>query len=191
MSSASINCLKAVISRNVSNSSTTKSRSFRIGATWSRSHNGVSANENEKIYDMNEISLKWITFSRTHTMGFCFVGLLTVTMLFCVGNRCVQCVINIWAILKGGKSNTLIDKVLVLETSSTNTHTQTRQASLFFSVHLKSKQTAVDSFSFCVCCNMVESGLDTISSSRLWLVYACMQFIVYGPDCVFVSFWCH
>lgn len=42
VSSASITCLKAVMSRNVNKSNTTKSRSLRIGATWSRSHNGVS-----------------------------------------------------------------------------------------------------------------------------------------------------
>lgn len=46
LSSASITCLKWVISRNVSSNSTTKSRSLRIGATWSRSHNGVSAKWN-------------------------------------------------------------------------------------------------------------------------------------------------
>lgn len=42
VSSDSIGCFNAVISRNVNNSSTTKSLSFRTGATWSISHSGVS-----------------------------------------------------------------------------------------------------------------------------------------------------
>lgn len=42
LSSLSMGCLSAVISRKVNKNNTTKSPSFRIGATWSRSHNGVS-----------------------------------------------------------------------------------------------------------------------------------------------------
>lgn len=50
VSSASIICLKAVISRNVSSIKTTKSPSFRIGATWSRSHSGVSVNTTKHMH---------------------------------------------------------------------------------------------------------------------------------------------
>lgn len=42
LSSVSMGCFSAVMSRNVNRNSTTKSRSFRMGATCNNSHNGVS-----------------------------------------------------------------------------------------------------------------------------------------------------
>lgn len=64
----------------------------------------------------------------------------------------------------------LIDKVLMLQTSSSKqpTHTNTFKPKsdepLFLYKHTEFKQTAVDSFYFYICCK-VESGLDRISSS--------------------------
>lgn len=49
VSSLSIGCFNAVISRNVSKNSTTKSLSLRMGATCSSSHSGVSVNGNGLI----------------------------------------------------------------------------------------------------------------------------------------------
>ena len=43
LSSDSIGCFRAVMSLKVSRNSTTRSRSFFMGAIWSSSHNGVSA----------------------------------------------------------------------------------------------------------------------------------------------------
>lgn len=69
VSSASINCLKAVMSRNVNKSNTTKSRSLRIGATWSRSHNGVSGLEKKTKKRKKQHLCEWLTvfiFSEIH-----------------------------------------------------------------------------------------------------------------------------
>lgn len=49
VSSLSIGCFSAVMSRNVSRNSTTKSRSFLMGATCSNSHSGVSVKRKTKL----------------------------------------------------------------------------------------------------------------------------------------------
>lgn len=48
LSSVSMGCFRAVMSRNVSRNSTTKSRSFFIGAICNSSHNGVSGGIGKK-----------------------------------------------------------------------------------------------------------------------------------------------
>lgn len=131
--------------------------------------------------------------------GILFVSLLTITMLFSVGNRCVKCFINNLGDFKRGRGKwsimALIDKVLMLQTSSSNQPTHTKKKTfqhkpdkpLFLYEHTKFKQTAVDSFYFYICCK-VESGLNWISSSRHRQWCNAIS-TVYGPDCVFfVSF---
>jgi hypothetical protein len=64
LSSLSIGCFRAVISRKVNKNKTTKSRSFRMGAICNRSHNGVSRIarkvEREKGYFLNYLlTMKW------------------------------------------------------------------------------------------------------------------------------------
>lgn len=76
LSSVSMGCFRAVMSRNVSRNRTTRSRSFLMGAICSSSHSGVSEHRKEKENQTSRYILCAFEYAR------CYLYNLTLPNIF-------------------------------------------------------------------------------------------------------------